>query len=61
MAHPKRRHSTTRSKKRRTHYKAIAPQLSTCSNCNASVLYHHVCPECGFYRGKLVFEKEVKA
>ncbi|NLA24574.1 MAG: 50S ribosomal protein L32 [Bacteroidales bacterium] len=59
MAHPKRRSSKTRGRKRRTHYKAPAMQLSTCSNCGASVIYHHVCPECGFYRGKLAIEKEV--
>jgi len=53
MAHPKHKHSKTRRDKRRTHYKATAPQVSSCSNCGSSVLYHRVCPECGFYRGKL--------
>jgi ribosomal protein L32 len=28
MAHPKRRQSSTRRDKRRTHYKAVAPQLA---------------------------------
>ncbi|CAG0926161.1 unnamed protein product, partial [Notodromas monacha] len=31
MAHPKRRQSTTRRDKRRTHYKASIPQLAKCS------------------------------
>lgn len=61
MAHPKRRHSKTRRDKRRTHYKATLPTLSTCSNCNATVQYHRVCPECGYYRGKLAVEKGVAA
>lgn len=56
MPHPKHRFSVTRSKKRRTHYKAVAPTLSTCSNCGASVEYHKVCPECGHYRGKQAIE-----
>jgi len=56
MPHPKRRHSATRRDKRRTHDKAIAPQLSECSNCRASVVYHRVCPECGYYRGELAIE-----
>jgi len=59
MAHPKSRVSKTRRDKRRTHYKATAPTLSTCSNCGATVKYHRICPECGYYRGKQVIEKEI--
>ncbi len=58
MAHPKRKHSKQRRDKRRTHYKAITPTLSTCQNCGAAVQYHRVCPECGHYKGKLAIEKE---
>lgn len=57
MANPKHRHSKTRRDKRRTHYKAVAPQLTQCTNCGATHRYHRVCPECGFYRGRLVDEK----
>ncbi|HDR50896.1 MAG TPA: 50S ribosomal protein L32, partial [Mariniphaga anaerophila] len=35
------------------------PTLATCSNCGATVKYHHICPECGYYRGKQVIEKEI--
>ena len=59
MAHPKRKTSKQRKRKRRTHYKASVVTLSTCSNCGATVKYHRVCPECGHYRGKLAIEKEV--
>jgi large subunit ribosomal protein L32 len=59
MAHPKRKISKTRRDKRRTHYKATAPTLSSCSNCGSPTLYHRVCGECGFYRGKQAIEKEV--
>ena len=52
MAHPKHKVSSTRRDKRRTHYKAVVPTVVTCS------LYHRVCPECGFYRGKLAIEKK---
>lgn len=61
MPNPKRRHSSTRRDKRRTHDKAIEPQLSNCSNCGAAHLYHTVCPECGYYRGKLAVEKAATA
>ncbi len=60
MAHPKHRISKARRDKRRTHYKAEVPTLGTCSNCAASILYHRVCPECGFYRGKQVIQVESK-
>lgn len=43
MAHPKHKVSKQRRDKRRTHYKATLPTLATCSNCGATVMYHHVC------------------
>lgn len=52
MAHPKRKQSKTRTAKRRTHYKAVVPTITICSNCGSSVLYHRVCAECGYYKGK---------
>ena len=56
MAHPKRKISKQRRDKRRTHYKAVAPTVAVCSNCGSPVLYHRVCSECGFYKGKLAIE-----
>jgi large subunit ribosomal protein L32 len=61
MPNPKRKHSKTRRDKRRTHYKATPPTVAVCSNCGASVKYHRVCPECGFYRGKPAVEKKATA
>lgn len=58
MAHPKRKISYTRKAKRRTHHKVESVQLSNCSNCGVSVVYHRVCPECGYYKGKLAVDKE---
>jgi large subunit ribosomal protein L32 len=57
MPHPKRKISTTRRDKRRTHYKAVAPTMTLCSHCGTPVLYHRVCGECGYYRGKPAIEK----
>ena len=57
MAHPKRKISIQRARKRRTHYKAVTPTLAICSNCGAAHIYHTVCGECGYYRGKLAIEK----
>ncbi len=55
MPNPKRRMSKTRTAKRRTHYKAAAPGVGTCSNCGESKLNHHACPSCGYYNDRSMF------
>lgn len=59
MAHPKRKTSKQRRDKRRTHYTASNATTATCSNCGATVKYHRVCPDCGYYKSKLAVEKDV--
>ena len=58
MAHPKRKTSKARRDKRRTHYKATAPALSSCSNCGDMKLSHRACPNCGYYAGRSMFVPE---
>ncbi|MCF0210292.1 MAG: 50S ribosomal protein L32 [Bacteroidales bacterium] len=58
MPHPKHRFSQTRTAKRRSHDRVESVQLATCPNCGAVVESHRVCPECGYYRGKLAIEPE---
>lgn len=54
MALPKKRQSKARGRKRRTHYKSTAVNLTTCPQCNQPKLPHRVCPNCGYYRGESV-------
>lgn len=55
MAVPKRRMSKSRSRMRRAqHDRITSPTLSSCSNCGAPVRPHHVCNDCGQYRGKQI-------
>lgn len=54
MAHPKRKTSKARKNKRRSHQKLSDVTLNECSNCGAMHRYHHVCMECGHYRGRQV-------
>ena len=54
MPNPKRRHSKSRGRKRRTHYKAEEPTMVMCPNCNEMKLSHKVCPSCGYYNGRSV-------
>lgn len=52
MALPKRRHSSTRRDKRRGQWKLEPPPATRCSHCGAVKRPHHVCMECGHYRGE---------
>ncbi len=52
MAVPKRRHSATRGRKRRTHWKLKAPGVNRCGRCGTPKLPHRVCGNCGFYDGE---------
>ena len=56
MANPKKRHSNSRTRKRRTHWKISTPQLVLCPECKQLKPLHKACPNCGFYRGKKVLE-----
>ena len=62
MAHPKRRQSSTRRDKRRTHYKAVAPQLAKDATTGELHLFHRAHWHEGklYYRGKVVLEKTVE-
>jgi len=60
MAVPKRRTSTTRKAKRRTHIKLTAPNISACPNCGEMKRNHHVCGNCGFYAGKDVLKNDAE-
>ncbi|MBI1266433.1 MAG: 50S ribosomal protein L32 [Cryomorphaceae bacterium] len=60
MAHPKRKQSKARTAKRRTHYKAEAPNVATCPTTGQAHLFHHAHWYDGklYYKGKVVMEKE---
>jgi len=60
MAHPKRKHSRSRGRKRRTHQKITAPLLVECGQCRKNKPAHMVCPFCGYYGGKEVIKIKLK-
>lgn len=49
---PKRRHSRARKGKRRASISLSIPNAVICPNCQAMMIPHSVCKNCGFYRGK---------
>lgn len=60
MAHPKRRHSHSRKKKKQTHQRLSMPTLVECKECKKLKPPHMVCPFCGYYNGREVVQKELE-
>ncbi|PIE84125.1 MAG: 50S ribosomal protein L32 [Bacteroidia bacterium] len=58
MAHPKSKVSKQRRDTRRAHHALSPVTLSECSNCGTMIPRHHVCPDCGYYRGQQLIAKE---
>jgi large subunit ribosomal protein L32 len=56
MAVPKRRHSNSRSNKRRSHHHKRPKQLTACTKCSYVVPTHTICPKCGTYMNRTVVE-----
>jgi large subunit ribosomal protein L32 len=54
MPNPKRRHSKTRGRKRRTHDALRAANAGVCPQCGEPKAAHRVCRYCGFYRQRQV-------
>ena len=56
MAHPKRKISKTRRDKRRTHDKLTYMPTNVDQVSGVATLYHRVCLESGYYRGRQVMK-----
>jgi large subunit ribosomal protein L32 len=56
MPNPKRKHSKSRTGKRRAHDHLAPPAVGSCPNCGEPRPPHRVCPKCGFYKGRVVIE-----
>jgi large subunit ribosomal protein L32 len=54
MAVPKRKHSNSRTNKRRSHDRLTARQLIRCPQCSMTSLPHTICSNCGHYMGRPV-------
>jgi len=55
MALPKRRHSHSRTRLRRSHDALSAPKLAVCGECGEPKQPHHLCGSCGKYRSRSVY------
>ncbi len=54
MGVPKKRRSKSRIKSRQAQQQTSSPSLSHCPQCKALKLSHFACPECGYYKGRVV-------
>ncbi len=54
MPNPKRRHSKSRTAKRRTHDALKPTTVGPCAQCAELKPPHLVCSSCGYYRGRQV-------
>ncbi|MEE8448868.1 MAG: 50S ribosomal protein L32 [Thermodesulfobacteriota bacterium] len=52
MPNPTNRFSRSRRNKRRAQWTRTPITLTTCAQCGESKLPHHICPNCGTYRGR---------
>ena len=61
MPGPKSRVSRSRRGMRRAHDFITPKAVVNCANCGAVVKPHHVCPSCGYYKGKQVVVAQAAA
>lgn len=56
MAVPKKRHSKSKTRRRRLHIFLKKPALVKCGKCGHFKLPHTVCVFCGYYKGREVID-----
>ena len=49
---PKKKYPKSRQGRRRSHIRLKTPTVVACPHCHSPRLAHHVCPTCGYYRGR---------
>lgn len=58
MPVPKRKTGRSVSRSRKAHDSLENPAQSVCPQCHQPKQPHHVCPSCGYYKGKEVVETD---
>ncbi len=60
MAVPKRRTTSTKRDKRRSHDGLKVSNVVDCPRCHEKKLAHHVCKSCGYYKNKEIIKLETE-
>lgn len=50
------RHTRSHTANRRSHHGLKTPVMAVCKNCGAMHRPHHMCLNCGFYKGRVVID-----
>jgi large subunit ribosomal protein L32 len=58
MAVPKKKTPKSHQRSRSANWKLASPALVECPRCHQPKRPHHMCPNCGHYRGREVKEVE---
>ncbi|MFO7928730.1 MAG: 50S ribosomal protein L32 [Candidatus Humimicrobiaceae bacterium] len=58
MAVPKRRTTSTKRDKRRSHHSLKAMNIVDCPRCHSKMLAHRVCRSCGHYGNREIIKME---
>lgn len=59
MPVPKRKRSRARRDSRFAHKGMVMHTITGCQNCNAPLLPHAACRECGFYKGTKIMTTKI--
>jgi len=59
MGLPSKRRTKQQKRERASHFALVEVGLTTCGHCKKKMLPHHVCPHCGYYRGRQVIKKDL--
>lgn len=51
MGLPSQKRTKSSGKRRASHFALEKPVVNKCTNCGASILPHHACKKCGFFKG----------
>ena len=54
------RHTRSHTANRRSHHALKTPMMAVCKNCGGTYRPHHMCLNCGFYKGRVVIDLKAK-
>jgi len=61
MGLPSKKRSKQQKRERRSHIKLVAASFTPCPKCKKPARPHRICPNCGYYKGRDILQKDLKA